>query len=236
MIVLPLLVMATQIAGASEFRKPLTELFEADWPRNRTVTIVCHGHSVPAGYFRTPVVQTFDSYPHLLHVAIKQAYPKAVLNVIVTAIGGENSEQGAARFQPDVLSLRPDVVTIDYSLNDRGIGLERAKTAWESMIDSAKKAGIKVILLTPSWDVSVKVDDPNDLLYKHAVQVRELAKKHGVGLADTFDGYVQAMKSGTPMGSLMSQSNHPNRAGHELIVKLLTPWFIGPETPGARAI
>lgn len=26
------------------------------WPQNRTVSVVCHGHSVPAGYFRTPVV------------------------------------------------------------------------------------------------------------------------------------------------------------------------------------
>jgi acyl-CoA thioesterase I len=230
MILIPFLMMATQIADIAEFRKPLIEQFEATWPGNRTVNIVCHGHSVPAGYFKTPVVQTFDSYPHLLHVAIKQAYPKAVVNVIVTAIGGENSEQGAKRFARDVLGLRPDVVTIDYSLNDRGIGLERAKAAWEGMIDSAKKAGVKVILLTPSWDLGVKITSSSDPLLLHADQVRRLARKHSVGLADSLEAFVK-VGANSSLERLMSQSNHPNRAGHELIVKELAPWFIQPKPP-----
>ena len=72
----------------------VTELTR-QWPANRTVNIVCHGHSVPAGYFRTPVVDTFNAYPHLLHRGLKERFPYAVVNVIVTAIGGENSESGA---------------------------------------------------------------------------------------------------------------------------------------------
>lgn len=225
MMLLPLIAVVTQVANIEEFRRPLVQLFEAEWPRNRTVTIVCHGHSVPAGYFKTPIVQTFDAYPHLLHEAIKGAYPKAVVNVVVTAIGGENSEEGAKRFSREVLNLKPDVVTIDYSLNDRRIGLDKAKVAWEEMIGAAKKADVKVILLTPSWDQSVKLGDELDPLYKHADQVCELAKKHGVGLADSFGGFSKALKSGTALSSLMSQSNHPNRAGHELILKELAPWF-----------
>lgn len=69
------------------------------WPTNRTVNIVCHGHSVPAGYFRTPTVQTFDAYPYLLHRGLAERFPHAVINVIVTGIGGENSGQGAKRFR-----------------------------------------------------------------------------------------------------------------------------------------
>ena len=44
------------------------------WPGNRTINIVCHGHSVPAGYFRTPVVDTFNAYPHLLHKALNSTF------------------------------------------------------------------------------------------------------------------------------------------------------------------
>jgi len=198
---------------------------EAKWPQNRTVTIVCHGHSVPAGYFKTPVVQSFDSYPHLLHEAIKKRFPYAVVNVIVTAIGGENSEAGAARFDRDVMSLKPDVVTIDYALNDRGLGLERARRAWVRMIEAAKQGGAKVILLTPSWDTSAHPESPSDPLAQHAEQIRELAKTHGVGLVDTLAAFVEATKQGTPIEALMSQVNHPNRAGHELIVRGLLPWL-----------
>ena len=90
--------------------------------RNRTVHIVCHGHSVPAGYFATPMVDTFNAYPPLLHRELKHRFPFAVVNVIVTAIGGEGSPQGADRFEADVLCHRPDLVTIDYGLNDRRAG------------------------------------------------------------------------------------------------------------------
>src|SRR5258705_2988822 len=109
----------SQIPSPAKFSAPLVRMLEAEWPNNRTVTIVCHGHSVPAGYFKTPVVQSFDAYPHLLQEAIKRKFPYAVVNVIVTAIGGEASDRGAERFDREVMSLRPDVVTIDYSLDDR---------------------------------------------------------------------------------------------------------------------
>jgi acyl-CoA thioesterase I len=108
-----------------------------EWPNNRTINFAFHGHSVPAGYFATPVVSTFDAYPHLLHLELKARFPNAVVNTIVTAVGGENAEQGAARFDRDVLGLKPEVVTIDYGLNDRGLGFGRAGAAWQTMIEAA---------------------------------------------------------------------------------------------------
>ncbi|MEN6427970.1 MAG: SGNH/GDSL hydrolase family protein [Phycisphaerales bacterium] len=101
------------VAMPDPYLLSVTTELSRQWPQNRTVNIVCHGHSVPAGYFRTPVVDTFNAYPHLLHRGLKERFPYAVVNVIVTAIGGENSESGAKRFERDVVALRPDVVTID---------------------------------------------------------------------------------------------------------------------------
>src|SRR3954453_4525562 len=93
------------------------EQLRMQYPNNRIINIVCHGHSVPAGYFKTPEVRTFDSYPHLMHVGLAERFPHAVINVIVTAIGGENAVSGARRFEADVLAHRPDLITIDYALN-----------------------------------------------------------------------------------------------------------------------
>jgi len=195
------------------------------WPDNHTVNIVCHGHSVPAGYFVTPNVDTFHAYPHLLHFGLKKRFPYAVVNVIVTAIGGETSEGGAARFERDVMTLRPEVVMIDYGLNDRSIGLERARTAWTSMIRAAKKEGSKVILLTPTGDLSAHLDDVNDPLNQHARQIRELATEYGVGLVDSLSAFQDYVKGGGKLKDLMSQVNHPNRKGHEIVAKLLLRWF-----------
>jgi hypothetical protein len=119
---------------AGTYLADVSVLFKKQWPTNRTVNIVCHGHSVPAGYFLTPVVDSLNAYPHLLFTGLKARFSFAVVNVIVTAIGGEDSERGAARFEKDVLSHNPDVVCIDYALNDRGLGVERSRRALMSMI------------------------------------------------------------------------------------------------------
>ncbi|HEX5470779.1 MAG TPA: SGNH/GDSL hydrolase family protein [Lacipirellulaceae bacterium] len=205
----------------------IVDLLRQPYPHNRTVNIVCHGHSVPAGYFETPVVQSFDSYPHLLHAALKQRFPFAIINVIVTAIGGEDSEQGAARFEQDVLPHRPHLVTIDYSLNDRRIGLDRAEQAWRAMIERAVVEDIPVILVTPSADLDVDFADAENPLLQHAAQVRKLARQYGAGLADTTAAFQKFCRSGERLQELMAHNRHPNRAGHQLIADALLSCLVG---------
>ena len=222
---LPNLHQTAEQAEPGSYLADIVKICQIDWPKNRTINIIAHGHSVPAGYFRTPEVRTFDSYPHLLHVGLAQRFPHAVINVIVTAIGGENSESGAARFERDVLAIHPDLITIDYALNDRGIGLERALVAWTKMIKSAQSQGIKVVLLTPTPDQSASLSDPNDPLSKHAEQVRNLAKEFHTGLVDSTELFQKAVAGGVELKSLMSQVNHPNRQGHALVAAKLLEWF-----------
>ena len=216
---------SASIAVPAAYLAPLTAAMQVPWPKNRAITIVCHGHSVPTGYFTTPVVDTFNAYPHLLHRALKERFPHAVINVIVTGIGGENAEQGAKRFADQVLNHHPDLITIDYALNDRKIGLERAKAGWTAMIVAATASKIPVLLLTPTPDLTAKLDDAADPLVQHATQIRALAAEYHLGLVDSLQGFRGAMAQGTELKSLMSQSNHPNRQGHDLVVAALIHWF-----------
>jgi acyl-CoA thioesterase I len=205
----------------------LVEIMNRHWPENRTINVVCHGHSVPAGYFSTPMVDTFNAYPHLLHAGLKHRFPFAVINVIVTAIGGESSDSGADRFEQDVMSKRPDVVTIDYGLNDRGLGLERSGNAWRSMIEMALAADVRVLLLTPTADMTQHPDylaEDRQLLGLHAKQIRDLAAEFGTGLVDSLSAFHSHMNN-HDLSDLLSWANHPNRAGHDLIVRELLRWF-----------
>ena len=215
------------MAQQNTYLNETIELLKAQWPENRAVNIVCHGHSVPAGYFATPVVDTFHAYPHLLHRILKDRFPFAVINVIVTAIGGENSQSGAARFEGEVLCHRPDVVTIDYSLNDRWTDSEIVERCWREMIEEALEKQIQVLLLTPSADATQRRDANEEErlpLQQQAAQVRRLAAEYDVGLVDSL-GVFEKYRDENALADLMSWSNHPDAKGHALIARELSRWF-----------
>lgn len=204
-----------------EYLKDIKLELVKEWPKNRTINLVFHGHSVPSGYFKTPQVNTLDAYPQLVLKALKETYPHAVINVIVTAIGGENSVNGEKRFEKDVLIHQPDVLFIDYALNDRGVGLEASKAAMEKMVRAALAKNIKVILLTPSADLSENIKQPTVPLAKFTEQLKEMANSFKVGLADSY-GQFKVLEN---VRDYMSQGNHPNKQGHELIAKEIVRWF-----------
>jgi lysophospholipase L1-like esterase len=214
-----------EIASKVNYLEKIKAEMLVEWPKNRTINLVFHGHSVPAGYFKTPTVNTLASYPYLVLKDIKSAYPMTVVNVINTSIGGENSESGLKRFEADVLTHKPDVLFIDYALNDRGMGLERAKAAWEKMIRLALEKNIKVILLTPSPDQRVDIKDDLSILDQHANQIKELAKSFQIGLIDTYALYKNKVKSGSNLVDYMSQVNHPNEKGHQMITDEILGYF-----------
>jgi len=220
--------MSGQIADKEKYLLPILQEMLKPWPGNRLVNVVCHGHSVPAGYFTTPQIDSLNAYPHLLFVGLKERFALASLNVIVTAIGGENSEAGAARFETDVLTHKPDVVTLDYALNDRDLGLARAEQAWRKMIEQALARNVKVILLTPTHDVmTLRWGDPKwaTELPKHADQVRRLATEYGIGLADSYAAFQKYIDNGGEVTDLLSHINHPNKLGHQLVTRELLRWL-----------
>jgi len=209
----------------STYLDDLKKEMQIKWPDNRTINLVFHGHSVPAGYFLTPEVNTLAAYPALVLKEIKARYPFAVVNVIVTAIGGENSVQGAERFERDVLIHKPDLLLIDYALNDRGVGLEKSCQAWMQMLIQAKEQNVKVILLTPSPDQSVDYTDADNELQQHTDQIIRLAKEHQVGLADSYKAFEFLYTNKDELRKYMSQVNHPNEKGHELIAREIIEYF-----------
>lgn len=196
-----------------------------EWPKNRTINLVFHGHSVPSGYFKTPVVNSLQSYPFLVLKKVKEMYPNAVVNVIITGIGGENSVKGETRFKDDVLTHKPDVLFIDYALNDINVGVERSKIAMSKMIETALSKGIKVILFTPSPHQNYNILDPADPYVAFQKEFIDLAKKYHTGLVDSFSLFKEKIAAGHDVKEFMSQVNHPNEVGHQLIADEIIKWF-----------
>ena len=211
----------------------LMQQLQLKWPKNRTIRIVFHGHSVPAGYFKTPEIRRFDSYPLLFQQQLCQQFPTAAIDVSVTAIGGENSKQGASRFADDVLSIKPDLIFIDYSLNDRSLPLEEVRLYWEVMIVEATQNGIPIVLLTPTPDSREDITNDDSPLQKHADQVKHLGLSYKVPVVDSYGEFQRRVREGADVNSFLSQTNHPNRMGHDIVTQLIMKLF--PKQDAANA-
>jgi lysophospholipase L1-like esterase len=210
-----------------EYLREVLDDLAKKYPDTPIVNIVCHGHSVPAGYFATPWVDTLRAYPHRLLATIKERFPFATPNVIVTARGGEDSVRGAARFRDEVLCHRPRLLTIDYGLNDLRVGLAAAHGAWCEMVEASLERGIKVILLTPTFtnqhfgETQLTRD-----WEEHAEQIRLIAETYQIGLADSHASWKRYLAEGGDLCNLLSHVNHPSALGHELVAAELAAYFL----------
>ncbi|WP_202986202.1 SGNH/GDSL hydrolase family protein [Flavobacterium pokkalii] len=215
---------AQQIANPESYLDSLKQELKVKWPKNSTKNLVFHGHSVPTGYLTNGVTDRLNAYPFLTLKLLNDNYPYSVVNIITTSIGGEQSEQGAKRFKKEVLIYKPDVLFIDYALNDRSIGLERALIAWEQMIQEALEYGTKVILLTPTPDLKEDITSDDAPLEKHSQQIRSLAKKYNLGLVDSYS-YFKSLAKTQPLPAFMAQNNHINQKGHQFVANSIYEYF-----------
>ena len=158
-----------------------------------------------------------------------------------------------ARFETDVLALNPDLVVIQFGLNDAAVDVWREPPATEprvsqtdyianlqSMVTRLKERNIAVILMTPNrmyWSplllerydhAPYEGSNPESFNELHiddyAAGVRELAAENNVPLVDINQAYLD---SGDPRQFLLERCmQHPNDAGHKLVADLLAPVVI----------
>jgi len=81
------------------------------------ISIVCFGDSVTQG---TPHVHAEETFPRLLERRLRSRFAQQRLffQVINSGVGGENTAEGLARMQSDVLDHGPQIVVVEFGLND----------------------------------------------------------------------------------------------------------------------
>lgn len=81
--------------------------------------------------------------------ALRQAYPQTKISTSVIAYGGEEMRHGRHRFHHEVLSVAPDLIVMEYFINDVCHGqIGETEEAARYLLQSICDAGIPCILLT----------------------------------------------------------------------------------------
>lgn len=170
-------------------------------------TIVCFGDSVTLGI---PHVQPEDTFPALLERRLNwflgDTGPR--VRTVNSGVGGENTVEALARFETAVAVHAPDIVTVEFGLNDirpEPLKLvERPQFAvnLSRIIDQSRTLGAQVILMTPnpiidrlhrSWgtDDYAAWGGCNGAVSAYADVVRSVAAESGTILCDVFSTFVE---------------------------------------------
>jgi lysophospholipase L1-like esterase len=95
-------------------------------------------------------------YSSYIELYLTTRFPDWDLTFINAGIGGDTATGGANRFKAHVLDEKPTCVTIDFGMNDGGYGaFDKARNAGyvkgtTAMLEAAKKAGVRVALISPN--------------------------------------------------------------------------------------
>ncbi len=187
--------------------------------------IVCFGDSVTGVYYHTG---SRRAYTDLLAVALRKLAPQAQVETLNAGISGNTTENALARIESDVLSHRPDLVTVMFGLNDMTrVPLAKYRENLKSIVQRCQAAGSEVMLVTPN-NVVTTSDRPTEKLIEYCDAIRQVAGELNIQVCDVYRE-LDAVRQLAPTQwqLMMSDAIHPNMAGHKRIATCLAHSITG---------
>ncbi|MDM7934371.1 MAG: SGNH/GDSL hydrolase family protein [Methanothrix sp.] len=185
-----------------------------------SVTIVAFGDSITAGY------AVRRGFPGLWREMLQQKYPEARIEMINSGVSGDTTEDGLARLGWSVLSYEPDLVTINFGINDcvMGIGTDEFELNLVQMVRRIRSGPGSEILLLSSQPLETPPYDRSVLEYYSSIE--RVAWEMDAGFVDVYGAWMKRVQQGTPLASLILPGlDHPNEAGYRIIAEELMRLF-----------
>ena len=203
-----------------EGQRRFTEKTLADLKNGCNVAIVAFGDSITAGF------AVRRGFPSFWREMLQQKYPEARLELINSGISGDTTLDGLARLDWAVLSYEPDLVTINFGINDcvLGLGLDEFEMNFVEIVRRIRAGPDSEILLLSSQPLETP---PYDKIVRDYYQtIERVAKEMDVGFVDVYEAWMERVRAGTPLGSMIIPGlDHPNEAGYRIIAEELMKLF-----------
>lgn len=131
------------------------------------------GRQVRVAFYGESTSRT-GRWPYLFVRSLRDRYPDTVIRTSNVAIGGENSSKGALRYEKEVRSVKPDLVVVEYMLNDAWDSAEQREEGIRRILGSLREDGVPCLLLTnngmnPAFGRSADEIEEVHLLYRSLV-------------------------------------------------------------------
>ena len=153
---------------------------------------------------------------------------------IPAGISGHKSNDMLARLDRDVLSKKPDWMTLSCGVNDvwhgaRGVPLDQYKKNITEIVEKCQAANVKVMLLTATMIGEDEPNTNNQKLLPYNEFLRTLAKEKNCLLADLnadMQAAITAAPADSPKGNLLTSDGvHMNPAGYRMMAATVLKSF-----------
>lgn len=177
--------------------------------RGEDITVAFLGGSITQG-FNATIHE--NCYANKTYLWFKNRFPNINVRYVNAGIGATGSIIGVHRVEEQVLSKNPDIVFVDFSVNDKDNKYN--KISYESLI--------RRILSHESKSAIVEVFMSTDSLENVQEQQIEIGKKYNISMVSFRDTIRNEINNGRlKWEDVASDEVHPNDKGHEIISELL---------------
>jgi lysophospholipase L1-like esterase len=171
-----------------------------------------------------------NGYVGLIHAMLSATCPQQHIRLRNTGISGNTVRNLAARWQSDVLDLKPDWLSIMIGINDVWrqfdaplqtewhVSLDEYASILEQLVRSARPQLKGLVLMTPYFIEPNRADPMRAMMDRYGEVVRQLAGQYQAILVDTQAAFVWVLTEGHPL-ALASDLVHPNLAGHMILAR-----------------
>ena len=174
-----------------------------------------NGESLVIGFLGGSITQGSLSstpetcYAYLVYEWWKKSFPNAEFSFVNGGIGGTTSHYGGARAWKDVLCYRPDIVTVDFSVNDDA----------NEFFEETYEGTLRRLLAAPSAPAVVVL---NNVFYDTGKNAQDyhnrIADHYGIPHVSIKDTIFPNVESGKIVRADITSDNlHPNDKGHRLV-------------------
>ncbi|MEH7255529.1 SGNH/GDSL hydrolase family protein [Neobacillus niacini] len=168
-------------------------------------------------------------YVHLLHDYLKVSYPKRDFEIINKGISGNRVTDLADRWERDVITLNPDVISISIGINDvwrqvdspeiDQVYPEQFEEIYESLLTSiTAKTKASIVLMEPTVIEEDVQSLGNKLLIPYVETVHRLADKYNAIIVPTHQAFIEFLESSNDQ-PLTIDGVHMNSMGNMLMAK-----------------
>jgi lysophospholipase L1-like esterase len=170
-----------------------------------------------------------EGYVAFVDSLLSAILPERRIRVLNTGISGNRVTDLEARWQRDVLDLRPDWLSVMIGINDvwrqfdsaldpGQVGIDRYEAVYRALLGRTRPALKGLALLTPYFIEANASDPMRKRMDEYGRVVKRLAAEFDAVFVDTqaaFDRYL----AHRPSQSLCGDRVHPNKTGHMILAK-----------------